>query len=280
MASSDGLVPRHISGLLVAAARTGKLADALSELVEHQRAARALRRSIASGFTYPLVVMCLATVVLLFLIAFAAGSYEQMYEEFELTLPLFTMLFLWWRHIGLWLIVGALVVGLLVAVAVRVRRGRAGWLRLVATIPLFGSLWRWSGFAEWTSLLSVLVRNQIPLPEALRLSGEGVSNEHVGEISHLLADGAEKGQAVWRLLSANREAPASLVPLFRWGEEKGMLAEAFGTGRQMLEARVRVRSLLLQSILPPILFIAIGCSVLFVVGALFAPLVEMIGSLS
>jgi general secretion pathway protein F len=216
----------------------------------------------------------------LFIVTFAAGSYERMFDEFELNLPLFTMLFFWWRRIGLWLIVGAVAFGLFAAVTIRLRRGRAGWLRLVATIPLFGPLCRWSGFAEWASLLSVLIRNQIPLPEALRLSGDGLSNEHVGGISHWLADGAERGQAVWKLLSTSREAPNSLIPLLRWGEEKGMLAEAFGTGCQMLEARVRVRSLLLQSILPPILFIAIGCCVLFVVGALFAPLVNMLGNLS
>jgi len=280
LAASDGLVPRHISGLLVAAARTGKLADALSELVEHQRSARALRRDIAGGFAYPLVVACLATVVLLFIVTFAAGSYGQLFYEFQCELPLLTILFFWWRHIGLWLIAGVIIIGLIAVAVVRVRQGRAGWLRLVATIPLFGPLWRWSGFAEWASLLSVLTRNQIPLPEALRLSGDGLSNEHVGEVSHRLADGAENGQAVWRLLSTSREAPNSLIPLLRWGEEKGILAEAFGTGRQMLEARVRTRSLLLQSILPPILFIAIGCCVLFVVGALFVPLVTLVECLS
>jgi type II secretory pathway component PulF len=207
---------------------------------------------------------------------FVVATYQEMFEEFQLNLPLLTLVLFWWRDIGLWLIVGIIALGVIAVAAIRLRQGRAGWLRLVATIPLFGPLWHWSGFAEWLGLLSVLVRNQIPLPEALRLAGDGVSNDHVGGISHWLADGAEEGQTVWQMLSTTRRAPSSLIPLVRWGEEKGSLPDAFCTGREMFESRVRVRSLLLQTILPPILFVAIACCAAFIVIGLFMPLNSMI----
>jgi len=280
LANSDRLVPRHVSGLLAAAARTGSLGDALVELADQQRAARDLRQNVVGGFAYPLVVVCLATMLLLSILFFVAGTYQQMFEDFQFDLPVLTMVLFWWRDIGVWLVLGVIVLGLFAIAAIRLRQGRAGWLRLVATIPLFGPLWHWSGFAEWLGLLSVLVRNQIPLPEALRLAGDGVSNDHVGGISHWLADGAEEGQTVWQMLSATRHAPNSLIPLVRWGEEKGSLTDAFCTAREMFEARVRVRSLLLQTILPPILFVAIACCAVFVVSSLFLPMATMIQGLS
>lgn len=280
LADSDRLVPRHISGLLAAAARTGNLGDALVELADQQRAARDLRQSVVGGFAYPLVVVCLATILLLSILFFVAGTYQQMFEDFQFNLPVLTMVLFWWRDVGVWLVFGVVVLGLLAIAVIRLRQGRAGWLRLVATIPLFGPLWHWSGFAEWLGLLSVLVRNQIPLPEALRLAGDGVSNDHVGGISRWLADGAEEGQTVWQMLSTTRRAPNSLIPLVRWGEEKGSLTDAFCTGREMFEARVRVRSLLLQTILPPILFVTIACCAVFVVSSLFLPMATMIQGLS
>jgi type II secretory pathway component PulF len=48
----------------------------------------------------------------------------------------------------------------------------------------------------------------------------------------------------------------------------------------MFEMRVRVRSLLLQSILPPMLLIALGCTVGFFLIALFMPLIGLIQGLS
>jgi type II secretory pathway component PulF len=82
------------------------------------------------------------------------------------------------------------------------------------------------------------------------------------------------------MLSTTRQAPNSLIPLVRWGEEKGSLTDAFCTGREMFEARVRVRSLLLQTIMPPILFVAIACCAIFVVSGVFLPLTNMIQGLS
>ena len=81
-------------------------------------------------------------------------------------------------------------------------------------------------------------------------------------------------------MSAEPQFPSSIVPLIRWGEDNGMLPEAFSAGREMLEQRTHMRAMLLQSILPPILFVMIGCSVLFVVGALFVPFGSMIQGLS
>lgn len=280
LADSDRSVPRHIAGLLAAAARTGNLGDALVELADQQRATRDLRQSVAGGFAYPLVVLCLASILLLSIMFFVVGTYQQMFETFQLHLPLLTMVLFWWRDVGLWLIVGFIAIVLVVCAVIRLRQGRAGWYRLLGTMPLFGPLWHWSGFAEWLGLLSVLVRNQIPLPEALRLAGDGISNDHVGGISRWLADGTEEGQTAWQMLSTTRRAPASLIPLVRWGEEKGSLTDAFCTGREMFESRVRVRSLLLQTILPPILFIAIASCAIFFVIALYLPLTAMIQGLS
>ncbi len=63
-------------------------------------------------------------------------------------------------------------------------------------------------------------------------------------------------------------------------EEAGGLADSLEMGREMLEERVRSRSLWLQTALPPSLFIAIGCSVLLVVGALLMPLAKLIQNLT
>ena len=82
------------------------------------------------------------------------------------------------------------------------------------------------------------------------------------------------------MMASGHEWPACLVPLVRWGEETGTLAEALDAGREMLEERVRMRSLLLQMALPPVLFIAIGCLVLFAVGAMFMPMINLVQALS
>ncbi len=71
-----------------------------------------------------------------------------------------------------------------------------------------------------------------------------------------------------------------MVPLLRVGEKSGALSDAFAAARVMFEKRVRTRAVLVQSLIPPVLFILIGCVASFVLYAQFAPLFSLINSLS
>jgi type IV pilus assembly protein PilC len=118
------------------------------------------------------------------------------------------------------------------------------------------------------------------LPDALELAADGVANTAVGQLSRQLAEKAAQGQSMSRMVAESGQLPNSLIPLVRWGEQTGTLSEAFDTGRELLQRRVQVRSLLLKSVLPPLLFIGIGSVVIFVVSGIFMPLVSMITGLA
>lgn len=280
LASARGMLPRHVTGLVAAATRTGQLGAAMSELAEHQRAMAGLRRGVLGGLGYPLLVASLALALFLFMLAFVAGGWERLFSDFAVELPVLTKVFFWWRNVGLWVVAGLLVGLAMVAALARRRMGEAGWQRLLAAMPVVGPLRHLTGLAEWMGLLVVLIRHQVPLPEALRLAAEGASNAHIERLSLSLAEGVARGRGLSQLIAANRQVPTSLAPLVRWGEKAGNLAESLATGHEMLVERVRMRSFWLQITLPPVLFLAIGCGALMVVGALFLPLINLLSKLT
>ena len=174
-----------------------------------------------------------------------------------------------------------LLVGLaIVAVLARWLLGPAGWQRLLTDVPVLGPLWHLSALAEWFGLLAVLIRHQVAVPDALRLAAEGVANPHVGQLSLALAEGVSRGRSLSQMIAAHRQIPTSLAPLVRWGEKAGNVADSLAAAREMLEERVRMRSFWLQTILPPSLFIVIGCGVFLVVGGLFLPMISLVSNLS
>lgn len=273
-------LPPHVVGLILAALRTGRLGEALLELVEHQRAARSLRGGLWQALAYPMTVGILALVLLAFLTFWLSGIFEAMFMEFDLLLPLTTRHLFWWRNTGVWLLaIGVLLVAGM-ALAYRYRYGPALWARLLASFPLFGPLLHFRGVAEWSSLMSVLIKNQVPLPDALRWSAEGVSNAWMAHCSRIWANETALGQSVAEILSSRADFPRGLAPLILWGEKNGVLAEAFATSREVLERRVRLRAEMLRTVLPPVLLIAIGCGVLMLVMGLFFPLIALINGLS
>jgi type II secretory pathway component PulF len=278
--SSAGFLPVHVSGLVRAALATGQLGPALTELVEQYRDAASLRQSIRDGLAYPLLILGMATVILALVVAFVAGGFEEIFDEFAVQLPAVTVVFFGFRHAAAWLLPVVAAIALILGVLLRWGLGRAGWHRLLSSAPVLGPMWHWLGLLEWMGLLQVLVRNGMTLFDALRLSAGGTSNANISRLALALAEGVGRGRSLSQAIAAQRQLPASLVPLVRWGEQAGGLVESLAMGCEMLEDRVRMRSLWLHAALPPLLFLSIGCVVLLVVGALFSPLISLVSSLS
>ncbi|MHB8969845.1 MAG: type II secretion system F family protein [Pirellulaceae bacterium] len=277
---SGKLLPTYVSGLILAALRTGTLGEALFDLVEQQQSLQGIRRGIFDGLVYPLIVLMMAVAVLLLAGYFATEFVGDTMKGFGLRLPMATQLLLWWRETG-WRFLGPAILGFLfVAAMYRLIAGRARWQHLLSTLPLFGAMWQSTAVAEWSGLLSVLLKHQIPLPEALRLAGHGMENSHLGGISLRLADGVARGRLLSQMMVTFRAIPASLIPLVEWGEQSGTLSESFHVGREMFEKRVSTRAALINFLVPPLLFLWIGCTVLFVVVATFGPMVSLMTMLS
>jgi type IV pilus assembly protein PilC len=276
---SGGWLPSHIAGLIAAALRTGRLSEALIELVEQQRGTRALRQRVRQAMAYPLTVAVIATGLLALITFLLTGAFERMFHEFQIVLPLATRHLLWWRETGIWVLGGVVAVGLLAALVYRRYRGPAAWAQLTAAFPLFGPLFFLRAMAEWAGLMSVLIKNHVPLPDALRWSADGVNNAWVAHTSRLWANEAAHGQSISNLLSRPRGFPNTLAPLIRWGEKNGSLAEAFAAGREIMERRVQLRAELLRTILPPLLFVVIGCCAMLLLVALFMPMIALLNGL-
>ncbi len=280
LTESGRLLPPHVTGLIMAAARTGSLGEALFELVELQQKTFALRREIASGYVYPLVVVGLALSIIVSTGYYLTGMMRNMMDEFGLQLPMATRVLFWWSNTGIWVVGGFLLFVLILAVLYRQLGGPVRWRRLMSTVPLFGAIWHWTGVAQWCGLLSVLLRHHVPLPDALRWAGRGIRDAHVGHLSLRLADGVARGRALSQMMYTTHEMPSSIIPMIEWGEQTEELPDAFRVGQAMFEKRAKLRAMMLQAVIPPLLFLGIASMVIFVVVAFFLPLVDLISKLS
>lgn len=275
-----GRYARCVGGLIRAGVRSGKLGVVLLELVDHQRRMRELTRSLRSALAYPTLLLILTLVLGWFLDQAFVGPMVAMLTSFRLKVPAATAVVMWAHECGIaWLFLAGLasIIGL---VFFRLTAFGARSQRVLATVPLIGALWHWSGVAELTRLLAVLLEQDVPLPEALQLAAAGVRDANLREFSGQLAQGVQQGRSLTALLATTHRLPASLGPVLAWGERSGQLAEAFRVAGDMFEGRVRLRAELLRSILPFVLFVGIGMLAVFALVALYIPMISLIQGLS
>jgi len=281
LATSLRHLPRGLHGMLLATLEQGNAGIMLGRYLEQRTAYRELARMLWLSLAYP-VFLVLVTILLALLISvFIVNQFADLYDDFGLMLPVATQLVVWWsRHIAPTALQGLpiLIMGVF---ALRLVLPAARWTRLVNSIPFFGTLRKWLGISQWLRLLSLLIENEVPLPDALGFASRGVNDASISRSSRGFGEGVRLGRSLSQLVAADPYFPSTLIPLLRWGEQTNDLPDALNTTSDYFEQRFRARHALMRSLLPPVIFIAIAMVAIgFVVVTLIMPFMEFFDALS
>jgi type II secretory pathway component PulF len=288
-----GGLPTHIVSLLTAAEKTGRIGSVFSQWVACRQATHQQWRNLRSALAYPLVTVILAAIVFLFLLFGPVQGIRPVIDGSERLMiyddlgffsggdtpdrtPVAMRVLVWWSDVGIWYVLSFSIALALAAVAVRLFGGRAGVSRVVTSLPVIGKLWQWSGTAEMLRLLALLIDEHLPLGQALKLLGPGLSDAYVGRICGRLTAKVEQGTPLWQAIDDSRQLPRTIVPLVRWGEQTGQLPAALRTAAEMLEGRLARGGQLLATLLPPLIFVAVAAIILSMFAGIMIPLLETI----
>ncbi len=275
------LLPQYMRRLIETGCRTGNLPEVLVEIVEIDRRSAELKRSMRLALAYPLLLIILWVGVVVFLITNVVPALGKLFDDFKTSLPWSTHLLVQISGPHFFTVIAFLLAAVpMIIIALKISLRPLGWHRLLIELPLYGPTLLWRGVANWSRLLALLVKQDVPLPDATRFAAEGIYSPVVSvdglRISKMVAGGRKLTDAI----STVRDLPASLLPIVRWGEDHNALPDALDSAADMFENRVNMRAVLLQSILPSLIFILAAAGALWIVNAMIAPLTKLITDLS
>ena len=128
--------------------------------------------------------------------------------------------------------------------------------------------------------MGLLLEQEVPLPDAFRVTAAGLGSISLARGCCRVADDVEKGQPVGDSLAARSPFPASLVPMIQWGQRTAALPDAFRAAAEMFEGRARGQNTLLETMILPIMLSVTLVFVGVFVTAMFLPLIALIQKLS
>ena len=158
--------------------------------------------------------------------------------------------------------------------------GASGRRRFVYHIPLIGPALRWAALARFSDLLALLIENQVPLPEALKLAGDGSHDAQIREASHKIAQRTEAGEPLRQAAREFGRFPASFLHTLSWEDHETALPDSLHAAADMFESRARVQSRLIGTVCEPFVVVLTWLVVGFTVIALFMPLIRLLNDLS
>jgi type II secretory pathway component PulF len=275
-------IPPHLRGLVIAGLRSGRLGDILSRFSEYVGVGTELKRRLWLNLAYPLLTVVMAMALFFFVCVILVGQFDAIYRDFNVPLPRLTIVMISISRVlnktwaPLLIVIGAVFFGWLAArvfLPAPVRRGLAGRL------PLVGPVWRATSIAEFCHLLALLLESRLPLPEAIRLTGEGVQDSSIDSACQMMARDVESGRSFAAAMAQRTVFPQGLPRLLRWAENDKSLSEVLHMAGAMYESRAGMNSTLVGAIMN-VLCVLLVLSMIMIVPALFVPLISLISRLS
>lgn len=280
---SDALAQQTVfPALLVALVRsselTSDLPQTLSRFLEHERRVAEVRHRLVSASIYPLLLMGVGSLVLLFLFFYVMPRFARVFDGMTGDLPWSAQAMVAWaqmlrQHSTAWLGGVAVLVLAVFAIAATPSIRIAAARSVLSCAPLKHRLNTYF-LARWYRATGMLVSGGIPLPQAL-----GLSNPLLPAALRVAGAQVERGVRDGLTPSAAHAKAGMATPiaeqLLLAGERTGDLGSVLTRIAQFHEAEVSRSLERTMRALEPLVMVAIGLGVGIVVVLMYMPIFEL-----
>ena len=278
-----GQHPELFSELYVNMVRAGEASGALdvvlARLADYTESSADLRNRIRSAMMYPVLMLSMSFIILVFLVTFVVPRVTQIFIEQRQVLPLPTRLLMgssqilldWW---ALFLTLFA-VAALAFRTWVRTSGGRITFDRQKLRLPVFGKLVQKIAVARFSRTLSTLLKGGIGLLQSLDIVKNIVANQVLLGAIENARDAIREGQSIAPPLKQSGFFPPLMVHMIAVGERSGQLEEMLSKTADAYETEVETTVNALTSLLGPLMTIVMGSIVILIVLAILLPIFQM-----
>jgi len=271
--------------ILKAGVETGRLSEMLTSLNRHLEMAGQTRRIIFEAVSYPAVILTLAAVIITGVFLFIIPQFESVLSEMTSGhLPVLTSVFLTMAQnvMLFWLIVGILIASILAIFTLlsTYPAGRRFKESLFLKLPVIGRVYHSSVLSRMAEAMAIMVAAGSDMPASLRLSSGATGSEKLILESELLAGQIEQGANILEAGQFCRMVPRLFLYSIQLGTQRNELQDNLYSLGQMYTEQARCGQARLQAILLPVMLIGVGCFLMLTILAMFAPMIQIITSLS
>ena len=284
MEASPTLFIKLHSSMVRAGESTGRLDDALREVVKLVEWEEDFTGQVKQASTYPLIVLAIVGLVVLVVSTFALPVITKMLKELNVPLPLPTLLFIGLGEFAAawgWLVLIVLIAGVVsFRLALRRPEVRLWWDTQVLGLPLIGALATKLALSRFATFFAAQYRAGIPIVQVLRECQGITGNARLGLCVRQIREGVESGARLAVMAASVKYFPALVVRMLAIGEEAGNLEQTLGKVSTYFDAEVRAGIKRFFQLLEPLLMVALAGVVLFVAISILLPIYTLIGNIN
>jgi general secretion pathway protein F len=278
----SGRFPALLVATVKASEQTGDLPTALQRYAAHQQSLKALRDKVTGAAVYPLLLLVVGSLVVLFLLGVVVPKFAVLIESTRRELPWSSQLLMsWGRFVAehAWG-AGTIMVGSIGALAFAARHmirhgARARWIE---AMPLIGPTIRQFRHAQLYRTTGMLVRGGIAAPRALQLGANLLGDDDRARLTRAVTL-IHEGRSLSRALGDAGLSDPVAGSMLAVAERTGALAEILERIAAFHESRLQRSVELTSRLFEPLLMIVIGLVIGAIVVLMYLPIFDLASSL-
>ena len=279
-------VPHVFTPLYVAlirsSERTGDMVQALGRHVAYQTQVDAVHKKIVTASIYPVLLMVVGGLVVLFLLGYVVPKFSTIYESTNADLPWMSQLLLSWGRLlhehGKETLLAFVAAVSTLAFFVSRPAARSAIMAKVWQIPALGETMRIYQLARFYRTLGMLLRGGIPLITAIGMVSSLLQPLLRTSLEKVASD-VREGKPLSSAMELHGMTTSISIRMLRVGERTGQMGEMMERIGAFYDDEIGRAVEWFTKLLEPTLMIIIGLIVGLVVVLMYMPIFELAGSI-
>lgn len=270
-----GSFPDFLISMVGAGETSGSLDVIMTRMADHYNKEGKLKNTVKSAMVYPIILLVLCVVIVIFLFAFIMPTFIAMYEDPD-DMPALTKMMAGISDViqHKWYILIAIAAGLFFGIqyALKVPSIRLKFDRLIMKGPGFGPLITKIYTGRFARTLSSLYSSGIPMVECLERASAVLGNTYVDEKFLEVVDEVKQGETLSNAVTRSELFENMFCSILFVGEESGALDSILEKTSDYYEEESDAAVQRLVSMVEPVLLIFMAIIIGLVVCGIYPAL--------
>lgn len=275
--------PKVFPPLFVSMVRSGEvgglLPRVLARLADFGEEEEELAVKVRSALAYPALIFFVGIGTIFILLTFVIPKLVSLFEEVGQALPLPTRILIGVSQVlasAWWLLLAIVTLGIfLIGQVAHSQQGRFVLDRIKLNLPVWGPLIRKVETARFARSLGMLLKHGVAILQAVEVVTQTMVNEGLRRGVERIHEQLEGGTSLSQAMRDSQVFPPFVINMVAVGEESGALDRSLLKIAEAYERQADRAMKLMASLIEPVMILAMGLIVGFIVISMLLPIFQI-----
>ena len=279
MAEFPNAFPKLYRSTVAAGEHAGHMDLVLNRLADYTESRQQARQKIQLAAIYPIILSVVAVSIVIFLLTYVVPDIIEVFVNNGQELPALTQSLLivssFLSNWGMYIFIALVIAFICFQYSLKKDAFRLAVHKKILSTPFISKLSKGMNTARFASTLSILNSSGVPLVDAIRISGEVLSNDCLKQSIMDAAVMVSEGSSLTNSLEKTGYFPPMMLHMIASGESSGELDQMLERTAKNQENDLEGLISAIVGLFEPLMLLVMGVVVLIIVLAIMLPILSM-----